>query len=58
MAKTRREQASDPIALWLREANQDFFRSIGAVEPATVMKALTGFIVFAMGLTILITQII
>lgn len=58
MANAQRQQEHDPIGSWLKEANEDFFGSVASIDAATRSKALIGFIVWAIGLAIIITQVL
>lgn len=58
MRNNQDRQSNDPIGSYLKAANRDFFGSLATIDPTTRAKALIGFIVFAVGLAIIVTQIV
>lgn len=48
----------EPASQWIAEANKDFFAESGSVKPETVRKAVVGFVVLAVGVGIILSQVL
>lgn len=56
--KTTSANKTDLVTGWLNEANEEFFGRPSAVEASTVRKALTGMVVFVIGVGVILWQVL
>lgn len=58
MANVQQRNGSDSIPTYLQDANEEFFGKMGSVDSATIVKAVTGFVVLAIGVSFILMQIL
>lgn len=55
---TAPNQQRDPVTGWIAEANAEFFGQVRSAERSEVHKALVGFAAWAVGLAIILWQVL